>query len=178
MAYALGTLSAVPFLALTPHGLDALNAFADSHGQPRVPLSVAEAARLQLLYGASVLSFLGAPHWGLAMAGGATAEANVARLVWGVTPSLVAVPLPLLPEAPARAVLVQSLAVCLSVDALFSRAQLLPRWYFVGLRIPLSALAVGSLLVAAPAPHAPPGPPVPPPPPPPLAPPAGRSRWL
>jgi len=82
MAYALGALSAIPFICLTPRGLEAVNSVAASCKQPPLPLSDAHAAQLQLLYGASILSFLGAPHWGLAFATG-TAEANVVRLVWG-----------------------------------------------------------------------------------------------
>ena len=41
-----------------------------------------------------ILSFLGAPHWGFALGGSppASPRANAFRLVWGVTPSLLAWP--------------------------------------------------------------------------------------
>lgn len=107
-----------------------------------------------------------------------------------MTPSLLAVPLPLLPDAPARSLLVQSLAGCLVVDGLFTRRGLLPNWYFRGLRIPLTLVACGSLIAAAaPAPEpkpAPPAQPAPAAPPKPAAPPAlpasstrprGRLGW-
>lgn len=41
-----------------------------------------------LAYGATIVSFLGAIHWGLAMRD--RADPSVARFVWGVVPSLLA----------------------------------------------------------------------------------------
>ena len=162
MAYALGALSAVPFLALTPSGLAAVKEVGAANGQPELPLSNAGASRMQLLYGASILSFLGGPHWGMALSGvAASSLAGVARLAWGVTPSLLAAPLPALPEPVARAGLVASLAGCLLVDAAFTSARLLPKWYFFHLRVPLSLIAMGSLLANEPRLMGPPPPPTP-----------------
>ena len=71
------------------------------------------AAKLQAWYGSSIVSFLGAPHWGLAMASAAagtgSVSANVVRYAWGVTPSRFAFPVPALPEAPALRILASSL---------------------------------------------------------------------
>lgn len=153
LAYALGFLSSLPFLALTPSGFERLSVAAQQAGFTREnghtpALDSRDRGRLQILYASSILSFLGAPHWGLAMAAAPPSYAplaNVLRLAWGVTPSLVAVPVPALPETTARQVLVFSLLGCCVADGCFARLRLLPRWYFVGLRLPLTAVAVGSL---------------------------------
>lgn len=51
------------------------------------PPSAASLASLALLgYGATIVSFLGAVHWGLAMREGSSA--STASLLWGVTPCL------------------------------------------------------------------------------------------
>ena len=47
------------------------------------------AVDVQLAYGAVILSFMGAVHWGLAMAGGAAAM-SYRRLGWSVVPALLA----------------------------------------------------------------------------------------
>ena len=63
MAYALGLFSALPFLVLTPEGLAATSKLASAFAQPPLPITQPAAAKLQLLYDSSMLSFLGAPHW-------------------------------------------------------------------------------------------------------------------
>jgi hypothetical protein len=110
MAYALGALGAVPFLALSPPGFAHVQRAAADVGVA-LPVSAADAPRLQIAYGASILTFLGAPHWGLAMTnfGAAGPVANVVRYAWGVTPSLLAFPLPVLPQNAAIPLLVQGL---------------------------------------------------------------------
>jgi hypothetical protein len=109
------------------------------------------AAKLQAWYGCSIVSFLGAPHWGLAMASGGTASvyANIARYAWGVTPSLLVFPVPGLGERMASDVVCTSLALCFVVDAVFAAGKLLPRWYFWHLRVPLTLIAGGSLVATA-----------------------------
>ncbi len=174
MAYALGALGAVPFVALTPSGFAYVQRLAAQQGHP-LPFSPDDAAKLQartathcsgldgpltppktrspqILYGASILSFLGAPHWGLAMANHGAASlplANIVRYAWGVTPSLLAWPVPALPELEAQRVLVNSLGAAFLVDAAFMRLNLLPRFYFWRLRLPLSLVATSSLLLTA-----------------------------
>lgn len=78
LAWILGLLGLLPFAAA------ALGALA-------VP-SWREFSLLALLaYGACILSFLGAVHWGIALrAPESEARANIRRLVLGVAPSLVA----------------------------------------------------------------------------------------
>ena len=150
MAYALGLFSALPFLVLTPEGLAATSKLGESFAQPPLPITQPAAAKLQLLYGSSILSFLGAPHWGLALAFPSSPVSGL-RLAWGVVPSLAAVPLPALPEPTARAALFASLGGALVVDAAFAYARLLPRWYLLHLRLPLTLVACGSLLLNVPA---------------------------
>lgn len=155
LPYALGLLSALPFLALTPQGVAACAAAAEQHLGQQLPLSQPAAARLQVLYGASVLAFLGGPHWGVALATSATGAAaaapmaNVARYAWGVTPSMLAVPLPLLPLPAAQGALLLGLGTALAADAAFASRRLLPRWYFYHLRVPLTAVAASSVLLSA-----------------------------
>lgn len=171
MAYALGALSTVPFLALTPAGFEHCQRLASANAQP-LPFSADDAAKLQVLYGCTVLSFLGAPHWGLAMANaGASSSmplANIVRYAWGVTPSLLAWPVPALPQREAQGILVTSFAGAFAVDAVFARLQLLPRFYLLGMRLPLTLVATTALLsnVRPPAPMQPTMPTPPPPPPP------------
>ena len=139
-------------------------------------MTQAGASRLQVLYGCSILSFLGAPHWGLGLANwgarlrvaglclvlhdssacaflcaGAAGMplANIVRYAWGVMPSLLAWPVPCLPDQPGAAMLCQGLGVAFAADAAFTRANLLPRWYFWHLRVPLTLVATGSLLSTA-----------------------------
>ncbi len=114
-------------------------------------ISLDSAAKLQAWYGCSIVSFLGAPHWGLAMASGGTASvyANIARYAWGVTPSLLVFPVPGLGERMASDVVCTSLALCFVVDAVFAAGKLLPRWYFWHLRVPLTLIAGGECPVFA-----------------------------
>ena len=66
-------------------------------------------------YGATIASFLGAIHWGLAMHGHSGAGAG--PYLWGVTPSLLAWLALLLPPAGGLLGLAVLLALCLLVDA-------------------------------------------------------------
>ena len=67
-----------------------------------------------LAYGASILSFIGAIHWGLAMRGGAVLDNKL--LLWGVVPSLVAWAALLLSTAPGLWLVVLGLWACFAVD--------------------------------------------------------------
>jgi hypothetical protein len=71
-------------------------------------------ARALAAYAATIVSFLGGIHWGLAFAtpgGPATA-----RLAWGVVPSLIAWPALLLPPATGLSLLAAALVLCFAVD--------------------------------------------------------------
>ena len=77
-------------------------------------------------YGAVILSFVGAVHWGLAMAGGR----RPAWYVWSVMPALYAwLPIVFLDTRTALLALVPGFLICWSVDRRAADAGLLPRWY-------------------------------------------------
>jgi hypothetical protein len=67
-----------------------------------------------LAYGASILSFMGAIHWGLAMRD--SAAPDQALLLWGVLPSLAAWVALLAGAAPGLWLVVAGLWVCFAVD--------------------------------------------------------------
>lgn len=74
----------------------------------------APAAHALLAYGATIASFLGAIHWGLAMREPLTPQ--LGPLVWGVFPSLVAWAALLLPLSQGLITLALLLGICLAVD--------------------------------------------------------------
>lgn len=109
---------------------------------------------VQLYYGATILSFLGAAHWGLALAGQGTggdsrAACSWIRLGWSVAPALVAwISLIMVP-------LIGVITQILAFAALFFgdlravRLGLAPGWY-PRLRRPLTAgvvLCLGAALI-------------------------------
>ena len=78
------------------------------------PAYRAQAGHALLAYGATIASFLGAIHWGLAMREPGTPQ--LGPFVWGVFPSLVAWVALLLPLSQGLATLALLLGVCLAVD--------------------------------------------------------------
>jgi len=78
------------------------------------------------IYGAVILSFVGAVHWGLAMAGGR----RPVWFVWSVMPALYAwPPIVFMDTRTALLALVPGFMVCWSVDRRATEAGLLPAWY-------------------------------------------------
>ena len=78
------------------------------------------------IYGAVILSFVGAVHWGLAMAGGR----RPVWFVWSVIPALYAwPPIVFMDTRTALLALVPGFLVCWSVDRRATEAGLLPAWY-------------------------------------------------
>jgi hypothetical protein len=101
---------------------------------------------VQLFYGATIISFLGAAHWGLALAGQGTrgddrAACSWARLGYSVAPSLVAW-LSLI-TVPAIGLVMQmaSFVATFFVDAKTTRVGITPAWY-PRLRKPLTIVAI------------------------------------
>ena len=146
-ALGLGAAGALPFLGLTPQGADALAALAPPGAPGGDLLAWARERRvaLQTAYGASILSFLGAVHWGLALSG---RGAGALSYAWSVVPSLVAWPCAALPACVGLQVSAGGLLVAGAVDVALLRRGLLPGWYVTGLRVPLTVIAVGSLGVS------------------------------
>ena len=99
--------------------------------------------KLQIAYGAVILSFLGGPHWGFAFSSPAGFSYGL-RFLWGVTPSLIAWPALMMPQAPAIDLLSAGLGLTLTVDTTFALVGLLPVQYLM-LRIPLTCVAIASL---------------------------------
>lgn len=71
-------------------------------------------ARVLAAYAATIVSFLGGIHWGLALA--TASGPATARLAWGVVPSLVAWPALLLPPPTGLSLLAAALVLCFAVD--------------------------------------------------------------
>ena len=97
-----------------------------------------------LAYGATIASFLGAIHWGLAMRSGAP---EPMAYLWGVAPSLVAWTALLQPTPWGLLLLAGLLLVCFGVDRrLYARHQL-QGW--LPMRLRLTLVACASCLAAA-----------------------------
>jgi hypothetical protein len=101
-------------------------------------------------YGATILSFLGGVHWGLAIGSQNSDDTGMlkARLTLSVIPSLVGWAALLVPERPALFTLASSVLAMLWVDIWASRTGQAPPWY-PKLRIPLTCVVVTTLLVSA-----------------------------
>jgi hypothetical protein len=102
---------------------------------------------LLLAYGAVILSFVGALHWGFAMTLPGLDSARRSRMMaWSVVPALLAWPAVLLPAAPAVATLLLGYLLHYLQDQRLCRHADLPSWY-LPLRRHLS-LAAGTSLLA------------------------------
>lgn len=107
---------------------------------------------VQLAYGATILSFLGAVHWGLALAGRGTGGDVAAACTWrrlglSVVPALIGwVSLTLAPLLGALVQLVAFAGLMLA-DGAATRQGLLPPWY-PRVRKPLTLVVMLSLAAA------------------------------
>ena len=94
-------------------------------------------------YAASILTFLGALHWGVTIASPSiVGSAAASRMVWSVVPSLWCWVVTLYPVDTSLPMLFAGLAVALVVDWRLYRDTPVPRW-FLTLR---TVLSVGALL--------------------------------
>ena len=134
----LGALGAAPFI-----GLSCAIPLLD--GSPRTITAHALVA-----YGATILSFLGGVHWGLAIGSGSGGKngALPARLVVSVIPSLAGWAGLLVPETTGLFILAAAIAAMLGVDIQATRLGQAPPWY-PKLRIPLTCVVVATLLFGA-----------------------------
>lgn len=115
------------------------------------PLLGPNTGLLQVGYGATILSFLGGVHWGLAMTnvGGALGTRMAGqRYVWSVLPCLMAWPTVAMPIQQAAATQAALLGVVYLVDKGWAKKGLLPGWY-MNMRLPLTVLAAGGLALTA-----------------------------
>ncbi len=104
---------------------------ADSHVAPWATLALAG-------YAATIASFLGGIHWGLAMRGGP--NTNLFPYVWGVVPSVVAWAAVILPLSAGLWVLGCLLVACYAVDHKLYPHYALQRWLPLRLRLTLVAV--------------------------------------
>lgn len=130
LAQALGYFGALPFVA----------------GTLLATQGVAGAAWL-LTYAASIVSFLGGIHWGLALR---EPRPRALLLAWGVTPSLLAWVALLLPAGPGLLVSAGALVTCYAVDRQLYAREGLSAWLALRLRLTvvasLSCVAGAALL--------------------------------
>lgn len=157
----LGFAGAAPFVAFTPQAAPWVAEQAERVAPGAKGFVEAHAARIQLAYGACILSFLGGPvsdslsacgrgrteargtdtgrqHWGIAMT---TGRESWLRYGWSVLPSLVAWPgLVVAEERPALGcgVVAAGLVSAYAFDSWAAGAGQLPRWYLANLRLPLT----------------------------------------
>jgi hypothetical protein len=108
-----------------------------------------QAAQAGLFYGAVILTFLGAAHWGLALAGygaqGSAEGAMTRQRAWlSVAPCLVAWLALLMVPTVALATLIAAFAVTYIAERRGVEAGALPAWY-MSLRLPLTLGALASL---------------------------------
>jgi len=103
------------------------------------------AASALLAYSATILSFLGAIHWGLTMQD--VSGPSTGMLLWGVTPSLMACFGLLLPAAPGLLLMAGMLWVCFAVDRAVYPPMGLRAW--LPMRLRLTLVASGCCVVSA-----------------------------
>ena len=102
-----------------------------------------------LAYGAAILSFVGALHWGFAMTlHGLTARQQTASFVWSVVPALVAWIALLASPLVAAVLLVAGFCAHYAQDRRLAAQADLPGWY-LPMRLRLTAVACLCLGVAA-----------------------------
>lgn len=102
-----------------------------------------------LTYGAVILSFVGALHWGLAMAlPGLTQRQRTGAFAWSVVPALVAWPALLVPMQAGAVLLAVGFLAHLLQDRRLAAAAPLPAWY-LPLRLRLTVIASLCVLVGA-----------------------------
>ncbi len=113
-----------------------------------LPAQRGEAVFVLLAYGAVILSFLGAVHWGQAIGqainSGTPGGPNPRTLVWSVTPALLGWVALMIAPAPGLVLEMIGFGLCFAVDRTAVGEGRLPGWYG-RLRRPLSAGAVLAL---------------------------------
>jgi hypothetical protein len=134
----LGAGGALPFIGLTLAALFHIEPFG------RQPVEVLA------IYGAVILSFMGAIHWGLAMARGLDGKTDVTNgYVVSVLPALLGwFVLSFLPVVLTLRVLAATFALLLAYDLQVQKSGWLPSWYS-RLRWPLTGIAVVALLTCS-----------------------------
>lgn len=98
-------------------------------------------------YGAIILSFVGALHWGMAMSlPGLSEHQRSVCFAWSVVPALLAWPALVLPALLAAPLLIVGFTAHYLQDRRLARRAVLPDWY-LPLRLRLSGVAIACMLV-------------------------------
>lgn len=108
------------------------------------PELAAHALDAQVFFAVPVLAFLGAVHWGAAMAEGPDADRLGARLAWGAVPAALAWIAALMNAAPSLVVLMTGFGAAYLADRRARDRGELPEWY-LGLRRRATAIVLLSL---------------------------------
>lgn len=128
----LGYAGLLPFVALA-----VLSFIVSSVHRPIIIFSL-------LAYGATIICFLGAIHWGLTMV---ESNPNKQQLVWGVVPSLLAWVSLMIPVDFGLLIVASVLLLCLIVDYKIYPHFGLSQWW--QMRLTLSMVAIVSTVVPA-----------------------------
>ena len=101
-----------------------------------------------LTYGAVILSFIGALHWGVVMAQHEQVVPRLASLLygWSVMPALIAWAALLMPNGVGATVMALCFVACWRIDMRVIKSGLWPAW-MARLRLHLTSCAVASLAV-------------------------------
>ena len=101
-----------------------------------------------LTYGAVILSFIGALHWGVVMAQHEQVVPRLASLLygWSVMPALIAWAALLMPDRVGATVIALCFVACWRIDMQVIKSGLWPAW-MARLRLHLTSCAVASLAV-------------------------------
>lgn len=135
-AWMLGLAGLLPFVGLT----------GASFGYPGVDR--ASAPGLLAQYGAIILAFVGALHWGYAVRDDARGTAAWVRYGWSVVPSLVGWWALQLPATSGLRVLAAALVACLAIDHGLAQRYGSPSW-LMPLRCVLTSCAAACLIIAS-----------------------------
>jgi steroid 5-alpha reductase family enzyme len=95
-----------------------------------------------LAYGACIVSFVGAVHWGIGIS---TLNKSHLGLGWSVVPSIAAWVALSIDKSGSLVAMAAILVGCLAADLKFYKAGELPRWYF-RMRIALTTIGALSLI--------------------------------
>lgn len=130
LAIILGWGGVIPFVA---------SALAFRYAPPHIAITALDAGTI---YGALIITFIGAVHWGIALR---RDEGHSAFYIWSVVPSLLMVLVLMLAPALRPAPLLAGLILLWGVDLMATRAGVLPGWY-MRLRHGLTVVAAASIL--------------------------------
>ena len=144
-AKGLGFLGALPFWVFSP-------AVANSIPMLDAIVRLEDCGMLQVSYGATILSFLGGVHWGLAMTTLTPMSYTSSRYLWSVVPCLAAFPTLVMPIQEAAGIQAALLGFVYMTDRSWAKRGGLPPWY-MKLRTPLTVLAASGLTMTAFVPH-------------------------